>query len=434
MRAFYAARLALALGIVLGTTIPSSAVAASPDAESGTTSNTDAQSATESPEIAELRAQIAELNRRLEQLAQQATAARDSARSAGEKADQVAQIAADGYNALANTRSTYHLAGYGFVDFVAPQNGDAAFSAASFNPIFHAQYDEKIFFEGELEVEVIEGGETEVNLEYATIGWLFNDYAALVAGRFLSPLGYFRQNLHPAWINRFASAPVGFDHDGAAPSADLGAQIRGGWTTAAIGTFNYAAYVANGPELEAEEDVLEGVISDGTARNEDGSLVWGGRIGWLPVPMLEIGFSFADGRTSVTEVEGEEIAGEPDRNYRFYGGDFAWRPLPALELRGEYARQSAGSAESSLAPDSAVWRAWYAQAAYRVAGTPWELVGRYGDFESVNEMMSTRQWGAGIDYWLTGSTVIKAAYEFNDPDLAESEIKDRFLLQIAHGF
>lgn len=180
--------------------------------------------------------------------------------------------------------------------------------------------------------------------------------------------------------------------------------------------------------------MLEGVISDGTARNEDGNLVWGGRIGWLPMPMFEIGFSFAGGRTSVTEVEGEGIAGEPDRDYRFYGGDFAWRPLPALELRGEYARQRAGSAASSLAPDSAVWRAWYAQGAYRVSGTPWELVGRYGDFESVNEMMSTRQWGAGIDYWLTSSTVIKAAYEFNDPDLAMSEIKDRFLLQIAHGF
>ena len=434
MRTIDATRLALALVFALGHTIPSFAAALNPDVESGTPSGTSAQSATESPEIAELRAQIGELNRRLEQLAQQTTAARDSARSTGEKAGQVSQIAADGYDALANTRSTYHLAGYGFADFVVPQDGDAAFSAASFNPIFHAQYDDKIFFEGELEIEVIEGGETEVNLEYATIGWLFNDYAALVAGRFLSPLGYFRQNLHPAWINRFASAPVGFDHDGAAPSADLGAQIRGGWATASTGTFNYAAYVGNGPELEAEEDVLEGVISDGTARNEDGSLVWGGRIGWLPVPMLEIGLSFADGRTSVTEVEGEEIAGEPDREYRFYGGDFAWRLLPALELRGEYARQSAGNNASSLAPDSAVWRAWYAQAAYRVAGTPWELVGRYGDFESVNEMMSTRQWGAGIDYWLTSSTVIKAAYEFNDPDLAESEIKDRFLLQIAHGF
>lgn len=238
MRTIYATPLALALGIALSATIPSPAAASNPDAESGTTSDTGAQSAAESPEIAELRAQIAELNRRLEQLAQQTIAARDSARSADEKADKAAQIAADGYNALANTRSTYHLAGYGFVDFVAPQDGDAAFSAASFNPIFHAQYDEKIFFEGELEVEVIDGGETEVNLEYATIGWLFNDHAALVAGRFLSPLGYFRQNLHPAWINRFASAPAGFDHDGAAPSADLGAQIRGGWTTGTIGTFN----------------------------------------------------------------------------------------------------------------------------------------------------------------------------------------------------
>lgn len=434
MHAIYATPLALVLDIALGATIPSPAVASDPASESGTAPGAAAQTAAESPEIAELRAQIADLNRRLEQLAQQATAARDSARRADEKADKAAQTAADGFDAFANRRSNYHLAGYGFVDLVAPQDGDAAFSAASFNPIFHAQYDDRIFFEGELEVDVEESGDTEVNLEYATIGWLFSDHAALVAGRFLSPLGYYRQNLHPAWINRFASAPVGFDHDGAAPNADLGAQIRGGWTTTTIGTFNYSVYVANGPELEAEVDMLEGVMTDGSVRNADGNLIWGGRVGWLPVPTLEIGFSFADGRASVTTADGEEIAGEPGRDYRFYGGDFAWRPLPALELRGEYARQRAGSAESSLAPDSAVWRAWYAQAAYRFTGTPWELVGRFGDFESVNEMMSIRQWGAGLNFWLSGSAVLKVAYEFNDPDLAMSAINDRILLQIAHGF
>lgn len=434
MRTIYPTKLALALGLTLGGAIPSFAATSNPDAEIGATSVSSKQTATESSEIVELRAQIAELNRRLEELAQRTTAAQDGARNAEIKADLVAQNAADGFNALANTRSTYHLAGYGFVDFAAPQDGDAAFTVASFNPIFHAQYDEKIFFEGELEVEVIEGGETELNLEYATIGWLFNDHAALVAGRFLSPLGYFRQNLHPAWINRFASAPVGFGHDGAAPSADLGAQIRGGWATATIGTFNYAAYLANGPELEAEEDVLEGVMSDGTPRNVDGNLVWGGRIGWLPVPMLEFGFSFANGRAAVTEVEGTEVEDEPDRAYSFYGADVAWRPSPAIELRGEYARQRAGSAPLSVAPDAATWRAWYAQAAYRIAGTPWELVGRYGDFESANVMMSTSQWGAGLNYWLTSSTVIKAAYEFNDPELAMSETGDQFLLQIAHGF
>lgn len=435
MQTNFTTPLALALSIALGTTIASPAAAASnPDAASATTSGTGTQRDTEAPEIAELRAQIAELNRRLEELAQQTTEARDSAQRADENAAIAVQTAANGNNALTDARTVSRLAGYGFVNFTAPQDGNAGFSTAAFNPIFQVQYGDNILFESELELAVEDSGETEVNLEYVTISWLFNDHAALVVGRFLSPLGNFRQNVHPAWINRFASAPAGFGHDGAAPVADLGAQIRGAWATAGLGKFNYAAYVANGPELEAEEDVLEGVKANGTVRNVDGNLVLGGRVGWLPVPTLELGVSFANGRTSVTEVEGAEIDGEPSRNYRFYGGDFAWRPMPALELRGEYARQRAGEAASSIAPDSASWRAWYAQAAYRITGTPWELVGRLGDFESVNEMMSTSQWGAGLNYWLTPSTVFKAAYEFNDPDLAMSPMKDTLILQVAHGF
>src|SRR3546814_19626242 len=81
---------------------------------------------------------------------------------------------------------------------------------------------------------------------------------------------------------------------------------------------------------------------------------------------------------------------EPTRIYRFYGADFNWQPLPGLGVRGEYARQRAGRAEASVAPDSAVWRTWYTQAAYRFNGMPWEVVARYGDFKSNNDMMSAR--------------------------------------------
>src|SRR3546814_4296774 len=45
---------------------------------------------------------------------------------------------------------------------------------------------------------------------------------------------------------------------------------------------------------------------------------------------------------------------EPTRIYRFYGADFNWQPLPGLGVRGEYARQRAGRAEASVAPDSEI--------------------------------------------------------------------------------
>lgn len=422
--------LALALGLALFAVPPCSL--ANPDPASDTTART-----TDSPEMAEMRAQIAELTRRLDEMAQTARAAQDIAQHADENATQAVKTASASSDAFSNARSKFHLTGYGFADFNAPRNGNAGFNSAAFNPIFHWLLDDNLLFEAELEFEVAPDGSTETNLEYASIDWMFSDYATLVAGRFLSPLGNFRQNLHPAWINRFATAPLGFGEDGAAaaPLGELGVQLRGGWDTASLGKFNYAAYVGNGPELDVEEDALGGLNTEGVARNTDGNLAVGGRLGWLPVPEIEIGVSYANGRTSVTDVEGVEVEGEPDRSYSFYGADLAWHPLRGLELRGEYARQRAGGAVLSVAPDAAVWRSWYSQVAYTIPNTSWELVGRYGDFKATsNPLMSARQAGLGVNYWLATKTVVKAGYEFNNPDLADSDIPDQLVLQIAHGF
>jgi hypothetical protein len=129
-----------------------------------------------------------------------------------------------------------------------------------------------------------------------------------------------------------------------------------------------------------------------------------------------------------------DIEGDASRSYRFDGADVAWRVASSLELRGEYARQRAGAAASSVAPAAATWRAWYFQAAYRPGGRPWELVGRYGDFTTPEADEAVRQTALGVNYWLGSATVIRTAYEFNDPQLDDSEIADRLLLQIAHGF
>lgn len=363
----------------------------------------------------------------------------EAERLAEELAD-VRQKQAELSNALAvvtaapATRSTYHLAGYGFVDFVAPQSGSGSFTQASFNPIFHALYDDRILFEGELAINVDADGGTEVALEYASIGWLLHENVALVAGRFLSPLGYFRQNLHPAWINRMASTPAGFGHDGAAPTGELGVQLRGGFSTTPAGRLNYALYVGNGPELEAGAEGVMAVMSEGVARDLDGSLVGGGRIGWLPVPQLELGLSAAAGRTSVVSLDGEQVNDDPSRTYRFTGADAAWRPIRDLELRGEYVRQKVGAASSSVAGDEAVWRAWYLQATYRRGALPWEVTARFGDFTTPEEDEAVSQSALGVNYWLGSSTVIRATYEFNDPAVPDSEIGDRLLVQFAHGF
>lgn len=125
--------------------------------------------------------------------------------------------------------SLIHMAGYADVGYANQENADGSFNVGTFAPIFHYQYRDIVMLESELEIEVGDEGETDVALEYLTVDHFLNDYVTLLGGKFLSPIGQFRQNLHPSWINKLASAAPGFEHDGAAPVSDVGFQARGGF-------------------------------------------------------------------------------------------------------------------------------------------------------------------------------------------------------------
>lgn len=331
------------------------------------------------------------------------------------------------------TRAATHLSGYAFVDYVSPEGGDGAFTQAGFNPIFHYVFDDRVLVEAELELGSTEAGETEVVLEYVTVDLFLTDTIVLVAGKFLSPLGTFQQNVHPAWINRFASAPPGYAHGGV-PTNDVGVQLRGVLPRTPLGRITYALALTNGPGLAAEGGMLEEVMTEGATRTAAGRAMTGGRIGFIPASWMDLGLSYAAGRTRVMEDENGEVMDDPPRDYRYLGADLLARPWTPLEFRGEYARQSVDEALGSVAPDKADWTAWYVQAAYRFSGAPLEPVLRFGRSEAPLDDMSQEQWGFGLNWWLTASTVVKVGYESNSALVAGMESGDRSLLQVAHGF
>ena len=327
-----------------------------------------------------------------------------------------------------NAESVAHLSGYGAVGYTDSENGDGTFDTVNFNPIFHYQYKDLFLLEAELEVAVDDTGETETALEYGAIDWFINDYAVLQAGKFLSPVGQFRQNLHPAWINKFASAPPGFGHDGAAPVSEVGAQVRGGTPISGPARVTYAAYLGNGPTVEISNGEIHGVEAEGSTGNDDGELVAGGRLGFLPTPSVEVGLSAAGGEVG---PEGEETL---LRDYEVYGADFSWRPTKHWDLRGEYVNTEVGANGSSAAPESTEWETWYVQGGYRFLPSKWEAVLRHGDFDSPHADDDQRQWGLGLNYWFAPNAVFKAGFESNDGLAGEPADDDRWLLQLAYGF
>lgn len=341
-----------------------------------------------------------------------------------------------------------HMAGYADVGYVKTEGEDSSFVIGSFSPIFHFQYRDVVMLESELEIEIEEDGATEINLEYLTIDWFVNDYATLLAGKFLSPIGQFRQNLHPSWINKLPSAPPGFGHDGAAPVSEMGIQIRGGVPLGGM-RGNYALYVANGPELhsvteDGAEFEIEGVEAEAFNVDSDGEKVVGGRFAVLPISAIEVGVSGAAGKATVTEVENESsppsgppsgsITGETPRDYTVFGADFVWF-TGNMSLRGEYVKTDIGEAATGLtAGEGAVWKTWYTQLAYRLPNTKVEGVVRYTDFNSAHVSEDQKQTAVGINYLITNNFIAKLAYESNSNDLGSPADDDRTLVQLAYGF
>jgi len=378
----------------------------------------------------DLKEQVDALQKQLQQVQEQLEQYRNQAASeqtVAEIRNDIAEVSATA-SEWKRAESVVHLAGYGDATYSDSQHENGAFSGARFNPIFHYQYKDLVMLEAEAEMEVEDDGGTSTNLEYSTIDLFVNDNLLLVGGKFLSPVGYFRQNLHPSWINKLPTAPSGFGHDQAAPVSDVGFGARGGFQIGGAPRYiNYAAYMANGPVLEIDGDEIAGIEAEGQTSNDDGKFVYGGRLGILPIPGLEIGLSGATG--SIAGGDESDVT----RDYDVYGTDFAYQ-WNRLRLRGEYIEQKVGSDASSAAPGSASWEAWYVQAAYHFLPDRWETVFRYSDYDSAQDTEDQKQLAVGINYLLSANAMAKFAYDFNNGKNGSEAGDDGFQFQFAYGF
>ncbi len=329
-----------------------------------------------------------------------------------------------------------HLAGFADVGYTDAKSTPGTFKAGGFSPIIHYQFNESVMLETELEFSIDEAGKSEAELGYMTIDVFLGDYAALVVGKFLSPLGQFRQNVHPSWINKMASAPVGFGHDQAAPNADVGAMVRGGFPMSGIYA-NYAVYLGNGPTLEANDagTEIEMVETPGLNKDGDGKKTGGGRFGlYFPNQRLDVGVSAATGKVSIRS--GSSAAGwtyDDSRSYDVLGADFTWH-LNQLDFRGEYIKQEYGSQATSAVSDSGAWEAWYVQAAYGFGEAKWEAVVRYSEYDTPDDALDKKQSMVGVNYLFASNVIGKVGYEFNKNPNAGLTADDRLLLQLAYGF
>ena len=340
------------------------------------------------------------------------------------------------------------LTGYGSAGFIAQDHGGSTLFNATFNPIFLWKLSDRLLFEGELEAQ-LEGHDTSVALEMAQISYLLNDYLTVSAGKFLNPMNYFVERQHMSWVNKLPDKPLAV-YDGLLSEANVGFQIRGGIPVGQT-KLGYAFFVANAPELRMDTNSVGapdlGTLEFNNFDNLGNHVAVGGRVGFYPVPELEIGYGFqyADVKPPGSMGSASSFLQSLDMSYvrdsvRLKGivnvkAQWVWSHVdrftydPAGAIGGPFVFNNTRDGG-------------YVQLAYRPSRVENACIKNLEPvfrFDRLNQArtatgVNETRYTVGLNYWLGQSTVFKAAYEFDGQSGPEADRHNAVLVQFVTGF
>jgi hypothetical protein len=335
------------------------------------------------------------------------------------------------------------LGGYGTAGFTA-RSGEDPFFDAAFNAIFLFKMTDRLFFEGEMELE-FEDEETTLNLEIAQASYLLNDYMTIGVGRFLNPMDFFVERQHMNWVNKLPDKPLAV-YDGLFPESELGGQLRG---VIPIGPtkLEYAAFVANAPGLiTGSDDFSEiGMLDFDNDANFGGHVAVGGHLGFIPIPQLEVGYGIQRSQVGPRDRAVENILQSAEFNYvsdsPFLKGLINLRAQWGWSHVGHFVFDADGSEGFGPLSFNNNRNGGYAQISYRPTHIDndylknIEGVFRYDRLNQLHTPVGfdEQRWTLGLNYWVTPSAVLKLAYEFDDKNGGARD-QDAFLMQAVVGF
>jgi len=356
-------------------------------------------------------------------------------------------------------KSIFMLRGFYHSGFEATTTNDETeynFNAGSIVPVLMFKQSDKLFFEAEFEGG-FEDGEFEWGLEYADMSYVLNDYVTARAGKFILPFGTFMEKLHPAWINRLATRPLGYGEGGITPTSDVGVELRGAFYTGSL-KLNYQVYLINGPQLKdgSVDPGQAGMLKFGYLEDNNRNKTAGGRLGIFPFSnsMMELGFSGLTGKVGTEGSAYENVRAD------LFAIDFSLVKnvnflKSIVNIKGQYNYSQIGDANYLVPEDttglfydfSNTSNTYYAQVSLRPSFVEnelirrLELVGRYSTLQAPVGALweqNPTQVALGLNYWIDWRTVLKMGYQTTD-GLGDSESPDMlsnnmFYIHWAMGF
>lgn len=341
--------------------------------------------------------------------------------------------------------SNFVLGGAAAVTFQDRDNIDSTFGA-KLAPILLWKPTDQLLLETQIEIG-LSGDETEVELGQFQMSYLLNDYVTIGVGKFLMPFGTFWERWHPPWVNKMATMPL-IHMRGLVGESGLGVQVRGGFPIGKT-KLNYATYYVNGPDFKSASLGSAGKLGFANFRDNNNSKTFGGRVGFLPVPSLELGYSFQTGRVGDS---GSRFRGIDSFSH---GVDFSYAHESEaikgrIDLRAEAVWVDTDRAIFTGPFDPFTFdnkrSGWFVQAAYRPTLSD-KTIGKNIEVKNIEYVVrydQVRESGPGvrgadhdqltlgIDYWIRPNIVWKIAYTRDNVRGGNDE--DGFFMQFAVGF
>ncbi|MEO6786106.1 MAG: hypothetical protein ABI318_08230, partial [Chthoniobacteraceae bacterium] len=280
------------------------------------------------------------------------------------------------------------------------------------------------------------GYSTSVNLSFATIDYMLNDYITILGGNMLLPLGTYSER-SAGWLNKIPDSPMPRN---IIPGSGIGMQVRGAFPIGDKGqNVNYSVFTANGPgsvDGSGRAGQLDlggntGISLAGNPANRHGGMGYGGRIAyfypWRAQHDVEFGIS---GMSSPWDDAG-------NRNFSAGVLDMAVHIGPSVEIKGEYIRSWVGTDElGTIKPNG-----WWVQAGYKLSGlhpkADWlnniELITRY---DTLSDGMGTRtnRGTVGAVYYLTNTLWLEGDYEWSRSRGPNPAPSNQLIFQLSYGF
>ncbi|MCF6181189.1 porin [Lutibacter sp.] len=338
-------------------------------------------------------------------------------------------------NDFKSSKTQFMIRGYGHMGYESIKtNGktESTFNGGTFAPIFLFKHSDRLMFETELEFTINEGS-LDIGFEYADIMYVLNDYMTIRGGKFLLPFGTFMERLHPSWVNRMPTKPLGFGHDGIAPGSGVGVELRGAFRLG-TSTVNYSVYNTNGPGLKTPDGIdpsEAGMLAFNNLRDNNNSRAFGGRIGILPFSnnSTEFGLSFYS-----TDKVGNTDSAYENLGANLYAIDFSFvKQIPGLggivDIKSQYNKSKVDNMIYTIEETPGVFEnlnfnneshSFYAQLSYRPTMSSnnfiskLELVNRYSELKTPEGSgwgTNKKEYSVGLNYWISWRSLIKLNYQ-----------------------